>query len=187
MSLAIHPVYVDRMSTGAKKWILVTAGVLAGHHLAHAFAHDHANGAAHGYLTFAGLVVFPLALVAILDLAWREAAIGVRLIRVRELLIAQAAIFIAQELSEALVVGTAPMTAVSDPILWLGIATQIAAAGTVLTFVAIGRRFLSRIRWALDGEVFHAASSFLTSRSSRLAHRLLANGLPASRAPPVLV
>jgi len=175
------------MSTGLKKWILVVAGVLAGHQLAHAFAHDHTNGAAHGYLAAAGFVVFPLAAFAILDVAWREATTGVRLIRVRQLLAAQTAVFVVQELSEALVVGTTPLAAASDPILWLGVAAQIGVAGTVLSFVAVARRFSICTRWRLEGEVFDTSRAFITSPPARLAHRLLLAALPASRAPPVLV
>lgn len=175
------------MTTSVKKWILVLAGVVAGHQMAHAFAHDHANAGAHGYLTVAGAVLLPAALVVLLDLAWREAATGARIVRIRDLLVAQAAIFFAQELSEAAMVGVAPFAAVTDPILWLGIAAQVAMAGTMLSFVAAGRRFLAGVGWTPASGSFDALRSILVGRTTRPAHRILAASLPAPRAPPVIV
>ena len=175
------------MPPNVKKWILVLAGVLAGHQMAHAFAHDHANAAAHGYLTTASLVILPVAGLVLLDLAWRETLVGVRVVRIRDLLLAQAAIFFAQELSEAVVVGTAPISAVTDPILWLGMAAQVAVAGSMLSFIALGRRFLAGWGWSRPPERLDSLRSILTAEPSRPAHRLIATRLPAPRAPPVIV
>ena len=128
------------MFTDIKCWVLVLAGVLAGHQLTHALTHQHANDAAHGYLDGIGMVLGPLAVWALLSLAWHEATTGRRLIQVRHLLVAQVAVFTAQEATELAVAGFAPIGMVSDPVLWLGIVAQFAVVGTTLTFVAAARR-----------------------------------------------
>ncbi len=174
------------MFRDVKSWILVLAGVVAGHQLTHALTHHHANDAAHGYLAAVGVVLAPPAVWALLSLAWHEATTGRRLIRVRHLLVAQVAVFAAQETTERAVAGLGPIGTVSDSVLWLGIGVQFVVVGTTLTFVAAARRLLGRL--SLPGKAIDRPHRVATLRSG-------ASPNPAgprfsawvSRGPPVLV
>ena len=168
-----------------KRWVLVMAGVAAGHQLAHSFTHSHMNDAAHGYLTVAMLILVPAAAITLLNLAWTEAMTGVRGVKVTDLLIAQSIVFVAQELAEALAMGSAPLSAISDPILWLGLAAQALVAGVTFTFVVAGRSLLERVAIPATSVVSAALKGPVIQLRSVSIRSGFITALPIPRAPPL--
>jgi hypothetical protein len=171
----------------AKRWILVMAGVLSGHQLAHAFAHSHINDEAHGYLGIASAIVYPAALLVIVRLARTEARTGRRAIHLTDLLTTQGVVFGAQEMTEAISVGVQPLEMLIDPILWLGVAAQMITVGVSLSFISAARVLLTQWTYDLTPHELPHPTPQTRQPTATTPRSALLTSLPASRAPPVFV
>ena len=171
--------------------LLVPAGVLAGHALGYAGAHELHGGAAataahsHGYLVAAWAVATLLAGVALTTAG--AGAAGPTAVPFRRLVALQWSVLLVQEGAEHALAGEPVTTLLASPALWLSLVFQLAAAaGAVLlvrTAGAVGLRLTASLRWS--------APFVLPGR--RLVAPLAAGGhgdrlvrAPAQRGPPLL-
>lgn len=176
----------------ATTWLLATGGVFLGHILGYTVAHpDRADRAlalsGHAYFGPVAAVFVPVAAVAVL-------AIGIRTVRqlgdvptFAELAVAQAGLFLFQELLERVPGAGGPLDAFAEPGVWAGLLAQIAVAWIAIRAV---RATASVVRAVTSGErpTASAAPFLLVATVDAVAPcRAVAVSLPGRRGPPLPV
>jgi hypothetical protein len=122
--------------------LLVPVGVWLGHALAYAI--DGSPGAEvadqHGYLGLAPILTVPAALLAVTWWATGRRGRRAELPGALSLAAVQVALFLAQETVERLAVAGDPLSVLSSPVLWWGLAAQALVAGVVALLIRAARR-----------------------------------------------
>jgi hypothetical protein len=166
--------------------IVAMAAVQVGHAVVHAFPHSHPNESAHGYIPYAAAVVIPLGLAALFALIrhdWRFGEAGVRPIEIAAL---QVMIFAGQEMTETVAIGGSALGFLTDPVMWAGIAIQLAIGWIAVWALSLAR---TAIRIRLVGAGRHpllpvrrnaAAAQGIEPLSRLLAHCAFVRGPPRS-------
>jgi len=166
--------------------VLAMAGVQIGHAIVHALPHPHPNDAAHGYIPMAAAVLLPLGAVALISLIRSEWRTGDRQVRLIEVAALQVFIFTGQEILETMSVGGSALGFLTDPVMWAGLAVQMAVGWIVVWTLSIAR---TAVALALTFAGIHtarpAACSTITTHAVSPVSRLLAH-CTAVRGPPAL-
>ena len=174
----------------ARLLILASAGVVTGHRLAYWTAPHVHNGAAahghdgHGYLTYLGAVLIPLAAFVLARTAWLEHRHRVRLVSLRQLVALQAVLFIGQETVERAALGIVPAELLGERVLWAGLAAQLLVAGFLLGVVRGSRRAIPRLP-ALVSRPRPAVSFVRNGASARTVPIFGAFSPLSRRGPPI--
>jgi hypothetical protein len=158
-------------------------GTLVGHAIAYSLPHEDSllNTAAHGYLHLAYAAMIPLALVAAFVLIKRD---GRNRPRLRELVACQVVFFLLQETVERGSLGGSPMSLLSEPVLWLGLAAQTAIALGAWLSIGVTIRLVRQLKRMARNEIplwVASAPMGLTDRQS-LSSGFLRSA--SARAPP---
>ena len=143
------------------------AGVLVGHGIGYLAAPGPAGAAAvhHGYLALAFAVAVPLAVMAVGWAATAGASCSVAAVRsaravpVGPLLLAQWALFTAQEMVEHAAAGHGAAAALHSPALWCGLAAQVVTAVAVVALLRASAATGARLVLAHGGTPLVVAGS----------------------------
>jgi hypothetical protein len=122
--------------------LLVPVGVWLGHALAYTIEGPPGAEVAqqHGYLGLAPTLTVPAALLAVTWWAAGRRGRRAELPGALSLAAVQVALFLVQETAERLAVAGDPLSLLSSPVLWCGLAAQALVAGLVALLVRAARR-----------------------------------------------